>query len=124
MTIEEIANGLVDLCRQGKYLEAIDAYYHDDILSIEPVGGEAMPAEMRGKETVRKKSEWWIENNEVHSSEIEGPMIGGNQFSMLLTSDVTFKPENRRQTLKEMCLYTVENGKIVKERFYYHMPGM
>jgi ketosteroid isomerase-like protein len=124
MAIEDVANGLVNLCREGKFSEAFETYYAENVVSIEPISGPDMPAEISGKDNVRKKGEWWEANNEVHSVKIEGPMIGGNQFSMLMSLDVTYKPDNQRMDMNEMCLYDVEDGKIVKERFFYHMPGM
>lgn len=47
MSTQSVAQGLVELCRQGTNLEAIDQYYADDVVSvvtIEPTGGPAMPA--------------------------------------------------------------------------------
>jgi hypothetical protein len=32
---------------------------------------------------------------------------------------VTFKPTGKRQTRDEMALFTVANGKIVREEFFY-----
>jgi ketosteroid isomerase-like protein len=34
---------------------------------------------------------------------------------------VTFKPDNKRFTMDEAALYTVANGKVVKEEFFYTM---
>ena len=38
------------------------------------------------------------------------------------TNDVTYKPSGRRFQIDEMALYTVKDGKIVHEHFYYN-PG-
>ena len=34
MTTAEIGKALVDLCRQGKYMDVISKYYSDDIVSV------------------------------------------------------------------------------------------
>jgi hypothetical protein len=34
-----------------------------------------------------------------------------------------FKPTGQRETMTEMALYTVKDGKIVEEQFFYHVPG-
>ena len=62
MPIQSVVRSLVDLCRQGKNIEAIDRYYADDIVSIEPAGKEEMPATQTGKPAIRSKNEWWVAN--------------------------------------------------------------
>jgi ketosteroid isomerase-like protein len=37
--------------------------------------------------------------------------------------DVTAKPSGQRMQMSEMALYTVKDGRIVREQFFYHMPG-
>jgi ketosteroid isomerase-like protein len=37
--------------------------------------------------------------------------------------DATFKPTGQRQTMTEMALYTVKDGKIVEEQFFYNVAG-
>jgi hypothetical protein len=62
-SIAAVANELVALCREQPNLDAIEALYSPDIVSIEPVGSEEMPAEMRGRDAVRGKNQWWFDNN-------------------------------------------------------------
>ena len=118
-----VAQQLVSLCRAGRNLEAIDQLYSPKIVSIESVGSEEMPAEMSGIDAIRKKNEWWFENNEVHKAEANGPFVGENQFAVQYTFDVTFKPTGQRNEMSEMALYTVKDGKIVREQFFYNAPG-
>lgn len=54
MAIKEVAQGLVGLCKQGKFDEAIDKYHADEIVSIEPMGDSP---ESRGIAAVRAKAE-------------------------------------------------------------------
>ena len=114
-----IAEELVSLCRAGRNLDAINSFYSPDIVSIESMGNEAMPAESKGIDAARKKHDWWSENNEVHSSIVEGPFVGEDKFAVYYNYDVTFKPMNKRNTMEEMALYTVKDGKIVREQFFY-----
>jgi ketosteroid isomerase-like protein len=117
-----VADELVALCRAGRNLDAITKLYSPKIVSIEPVGNEAMPAEMTGIEAVRQKNEWWFDNYEVNSAEVNGPFVGGDQFAVQYVFDTTFKPTGQRSAMAEMALYTVKDGKIVREQFYYHSP--
>ena len=81
-----------------------------------------MPAEMTGIQAIRQKNEWWIANNQVHSSDVNGPFVGEDQFAVQYTFDTTFKPTGKRARMTEMALYTVRDGKITREQFFYHMP--
>jgi hypothetical protein len=118
-----IAEELVELCRAGRNLDAIKKFYSPKIVSIESVGSETMPAEMTGIEAIRGKNEWWFANNEVHSSTVRGPFLGDQQFVVQYEWDTTFKPTGERNVMTELALYTVKDGKIVHEHFYYHVPG-
>jgi len=120
MSTAEVANGLVSLCQQGKYLEAVEKYYSDDIVSVESASSPGMPAEMKGIEAIKGKNKWWIDNHEVHSGEANGPFIGDKQFAVEYKFDVTFKPSGKRMQMNEMGLYTVEGDKIVREHFFYN----
>jgi hypothetical protein len=118
-----IAQELVTLCRAGRNLEAINKLYSPKIVSIESVGTESAPAELTGIDAIRGKNEWWFANNEVHSSETTGPFIGEGQFAVKYTFDVTAKATGQRFQMEEMALYTVKDGKIVREQFFYNVPG-
>lgn len=37
--------------------------------------------------------------------------------------ETTFKPTGQRIGMREMALYTVKDGKIVREEFFYNAPG-
>lgn len=124
MSITEIANGLVALCRKGKNLEAIEKYYSDAIVSVESVSSPDMPAEMKGMEAVRGKNKWWFDNHEMHRTEVNGPYVGEDQFAVEFKYDVTQKKSGKRFQMSEMALYTVKDGKIVHEHFYYNAAGM
>lgn len=118
-----VAQELVDLCRAGRNLDAINKLYSSRVVSIESIGSEEMPAEMSGIDAIRGKHDWWAENNEVHSAEANGPFVGDNQFAVQYTFETTFKPTGKREQMTEMALYTVEDGKIVREQFFYNAQG-
>ena len=124
--VMELANELADLCREGKNLEAIEKFYSPDIVSIEVCDMPEMPATMQGIEAIKAKNKWWIDNHEVHGLSIEGPFPHGDRFILTETFEVTpkFGPmEGQRVTMQEAGLYTVADGKIVKEEFFYDMKG-
>ena len=118
-----IAQELVSLCRAGRNRDAIEELYSPKIVSVEPIGNENMPAEMTGIEAIRKKNQWWSENNEVHAAEVNGPFLGKDQFTVQHTFETTFKPTGKRTKMTEMALYTVKDGKVSREEFLPRAGG-
>ena len=121
----QIGKQLVELCREGKWMDAIDKLYSKDIVSIE-AGGPPDRIRMQGFDAVKGKSEWWEQNHDVHKAEVQGPWPHGDRFIVRFTLDVTAKGgpmAGQRMTLDEVGLYTVKNGKIAQEEFFYHMGG-
>ena len=119
MSTLDIANKLVDLCRQGKNEEALSTLYAEDAVSVEAVAMPGAPQEAKGLAAIRAKGEWWFTNHEIHSASVTGPWPHGNRFIVGFQYDVTNKPSGRRMKMDEVGLYTVENGKIVREEFFY-----
>jgi ketosteroid isomerase-like protein len=121
-----VGKKLVELCREGKNIEAVETLYSPNIVSIEATGDAAMPARIEGIEAVRGKNEWWLNNHEVHSGEAEGPYPHGDRFIVHFKYDVTGKGgplAGKRVNMHEAGLYTVKNGKITQEEFFYNMGG-
>src|SRR5262245_12334913 len=118
-----VAEELVSLCRAGNYLDAVAKLYSEDIVSVEAIDSPQKPAEMRGIDVIRGKNERWVENNEVHKAEVIGPFVGEGHFAVHFEFEFTPKQSGQRIRLSEMGLYTVKDGKIVREQFFYHMPG-
>ena len=54
-TTSTIGHELVDLCRAGKNGDAVERFYSPNIVSIESMGSEEMPAEVKGIDAVHKK---------------------------------------------------------------------
>lgn len=117
---KEIGTQLVNLCKEGKNADAIDQLYSDDVVSVESVAGEGFPREMKGKEAVMGKNKWWGENHEVHSGDVAGPYPhGDDRFAVRFQYDVTSKQSNQRFQMDEIGVYTVADGRVVREEFYY-----
>jgi len=119
-----VGKKLVEFCKEGKHIEAIDALYSPTIVSVEagaPPGGSAKTEGIAG---VKGKGEWWVANHEVHSAKVDGPYPHGDRFVVRFTYDVTAKAgpmAGKRFTMDEAALYTVKDGKIAHEEFFYSM---
>ncbi len=114
-----VGQELVALCQAGKNLEAIEKFYSANVVSLEAVAMPNIGQTQQGIEAIKGKNKWWVENHEVHGGEVSGPFPNGNRFIVHFKYDVTPKHTGKRMTMEEMGLYTVENGKIVKEEFFY-----
>ena len=118
MTTQEVANRLVELCRKGEYHTAHQELYADHVVSIEPDGAQG-PARVEGIQGINAKAEQYVAMvEEMHANEVSDPIVAGNHFSVSMKSDATFKGMGRQQ-MEEVCIYEVENGKVVKEQFFY-----
>lgn len=116
MDTKIIADAFTALCVNGEFIKAGQIYWSDDILSCEAMPGDM--AELKGRVAVEAKGVWWHTNHDVHSVKVEGPYVHGHQFLLRFTMEVTPKG-GARMTMDEMGLYSVLEGKIVEERFFF-----
>lgn len=119
MTPQELGKKLVAFCKQGKNIEAIETLYSPEIVSLEALAMPGMQKEMHGVEAIKGKNKWWLENHEIHSSQIEGPFPHGDRIAVFYKYDLTSKMTKKRFMMEEVALYTVKSDKIVREEFFY-----
>jgi hypothetical protein len=112
MTTEEVAKKVVELVRKQAWYEALDTLYDNDIVSV-----EATAPESQGKEAVRGKVDWWLNAMQVHSFEASEPFVAHDRFVVQYDAEVTEKESKKRRKMSEVGVYTVKNGKIVREEF-------
>ncbi len=117
MNTEQVAKKVVELCRKQAWKEAIDTLNASDIVSVEAQSMDGGSAETRGIEGVRKKTEWWTNNMEVHSAKVSEPFVAHDRFVVQFEVDVTDKESKKRMQMSEVGVYTVKDGKIVREEF-------
>jgi len=55
----------------------------------------------------------------VHSAIVDGPYPNGDRFAVRFSFDITRKATGERVKMDEVTLYTVRNGKIIREEFFY-----
>ncbi|HEX2833832.1 MAG TPA: nuclear transport factor 2 family protein [Thermoanaerobaculia bacterium] len=124
MDTKKVGDRLVELCREGRNLDAIEELYSPDIASVEAMDDGTMPREMNGIDAIRGKNQWWLNNHEVHAATVEGPYPNGDRFTVKYHYEVTPKEgpmAGNRYAMDEVALYTVKDGRIVREEFFYAM---
>jgi hypothetical protein len=123
MSLQTLAHQFVDLCNQGKNFDVMETMYAPDIVSVEGDGQK-----WTGKAAVIQKSRDWGQANTFHGEQARGPYFHGpsdadsGQFAVHFTLDVTRNATGERVKLEEVALYTVKDGQITREEFFYEGP--
>jgi len=117
MNTEEVAQKVVELVRKQAWYEALDLLYDDNVVSVEAYSAGGGSPETRGKEGVRGKIDWWVNAMQVHSFGASAPFVGHDRFVVQYDAEVSDKKTKERRKLTEVGVYTVTNGKIVREEF-------
>ncbi|OQP53592.1 SnoaL-like domain-containing protein [Niastella populi] len=118
MTIEQIANRLVELCRKGDFESAQKELFANDAVSIEPYETPAFEKETKGLPAILEKGNKFQDMVEtMHKLEVSDPLIGTGAFACTMRMDVSMK-DKQRWDMTEVCAYVVKDGKIVSEQFF------
>lgn len=117
MNTEQVAQKVVELVRKQAWHEALDTLYDKDIVSVEARASDGSSPETRGTDGVRGKIDCWLDAMEVHSFKANGPFVAHDRFVVQYDADVTDKNSKKRFQLSEVGVYTVKNGKILREEF-------
>lgn len=127
MALIDIANELVAGCRDGREAENLDKLYATDAVSAEAYAmeGTGMPREVQGLDAIKGKHAWWDNAMEMLGGEISDPMIHGeDKFGVIFKMQAREKASGNVMDMEEVAIYTVTDGKISREEFFYApMPG-
>jgi hypothetical protein len=116
----EVANTVLSLLRAGSFPEVHEKWLAPGIVSVEGVGASIA---FTGKKAVLAKYGGWEADHEVHDSKVEGPWVGATGFCLKFKLDATQKSTGQRSQMEEIAVYTVQNGKIVREEFHFATGG-
>ncbi|MEL7090902.1 MAG: nuclear transport factor 2 family protein [Pseudomonadota bacterium] len=119
MSLMDVANALVDGCRNGKETANLEVLYAPDAVSVEAMDhGEGREAV--GMDALRGKHAWWDANFEVLSGDISDPFPhGDDRFAVIFELRTRHKQSGEESDMKEVAVYHVADGKIVREEFFY-----
>ena len=118
MTIHQIADRLVELCRKQQTTQAYRELFAHDAASHEMPG--VPDGDIQGLDKLIAKSEAYDREMTVHEVMVTEPLIYQQYFTVGMGIDVTPK-EGKRHQAHEICVYQVRDGKIIDERFVYAM---
>ena len=118
MTTQDVANRLHELFSQNKWAEAQDELFSEDAKSIEPPGVPGMQS-VEGLDNIKKKGEDFQNMvEEVHGGYHSEPIVAGKYIAFGMGMDVTMKGQGRTK-MDEIAVYEVQDGKIVREQFFF-----
>lgn len=119
MTLNEIAAQLVDGCRNGKDAENLGKLYAEDAVSVEAMD-HGMGREAVGMAALKGKHEWWDNAFEVLEANVSDPFPhGDDRFAVVFEVKAKNKENGEVSDMKEVAVYHVADGKIVREEFFY-----
>jgi len=125
--VATVAHRLVELCNQGRNLDCYDLFYAEDCVSVEafplhPGAG----TESVGLSAIRQKVAMWSAMATMKDASMTGPFFHGpDRFGVFATAEMEFTDgpmAGRRMRIDEVGIYTVRDGKIVREEFYAAQP--
>ncbi len=115
MTTQEIADRLVVLNRANDHETAYAELYSPDVRSVETWNGTTTA--YQGMAGLKKKAEEWLANVvEMHETKVSDPLVSDQSFAVTFYMDVTYK-DRGREAMTELAVYTVVDGKIIREEF-------
>ena len=120
MSYKQKAQDLYHMIGQGQLLDAFDKYYHNDVEMQ-----ENFDPPRKGKAENRKFEEQWLSNiQEMHGGGVTNITSDEEKGVTMVETwvDSTFKDGNRVK-MSEICVQKWEGDQIIKEQFYYNMPG-
>lgn len=123
MTLLEIAQAVKAANDKNDVEALLNDLYSADCVSVEaaPMPGVESPVS-EGLEAIRAKHDWWNNAMEYVSGTIEGPHLhGDDRFALIYKSLMREKASGEEMPMEEVGIYTVKDGKIVKEEFFYTM---
>ena len=124
MSLMDVANALVAACRSGEEGDMLDRLYAPDAVSAEAFAmeGTGMPRVAEGRDAIHAKHDWWNANMEMLGGSISDPMPhGDDKFAVIFKMQAKEKHSGNVMDMEEVGIYTVADGKITREEFFYSM---
>ncbi len=112
----ELASSMMGLLRAGQMAEIEDKMLASSLESVEGVGASMA---WKGKKAVLRKYRDWEADHEIHEMQVDGPWVGATGFAVKYAIDVTQTSTGQRSQMEEIAVYTVRDGKIVREEFHF-----
>lgn len=119
-TVNDIARDFTAMLRAGQFEEAGERFLAADVISVEPAGSMCgLPAKVYGIAAALEKNKTRVCLTRITNLDIDGPFITGDQFALFMDMVIVDRICGTRQPFTEIALYTVREGRIAEERYFY-----
>lgn len=116
----KIGREFVQAMRDRRGIAHVKEIYADRAESVEavvPPGRDVRIA--KGRDAITAKREDWAAAHDIQRLDVDGPYVHPpNRFGVRFEAEVTQKASGKSMTLREIAIYSVEDGKIVREEFF------
>jgi hypothetical protein len=118
--IDDIARDFTAMLRLGQFEAAGETFWSPDVTSVEPEAlSGATPAAVSGKAAARAKRSARFGTARIDDLGIDGPFVTGDQFALFLDMLLTDPASGQAQPFAAIAIFTVRDGRIIEERFFY-----
>ena len=114
MSIRDSVERLIQLVERGQFLEAIESYYAPEASMQE----NGQPPRVGLPQLLENERKAMARFKIIHVSQAASYVVDGNRVAINWIFDVTDQ-RGGRYVLDEIAYQEWQDGKIVKERFYY-----
>lgn len=111
--VRELAKRIIEVTLANDD-DATLALYADNIESLERGGPP-----MSGIEAIKQKFNMWRGMTTSAVFRVRKFAVEGNTIMIEWVGDVTLSPSGKQVQLEEVAIHEIEDGKIVRERYYY-----
>ncbi len=114
MPTRERVQALIDLVERGRYIEALESFYHDDASTQ-----ENLDPPRRGLDTLIKgERRVMAAHRDIRTRPVQTFMVEGDRVVVNWIFDFVNR-EGRAFTLDELAFQLWREERIIEERFYY-----
>jgi ketosteroid isomerase-like protein len=116
----KLGQAFAQAMRDRRGIAHVDEIYAETAESVEavvPPGRDVRIA--KGRDAIKAKREDWAAHHHIHTLTADGPYVHPpNRFALRFEAEVTHRQTGQKMTLREIAVYSVEEGKIVREEFF------
>ncbi len=118
--IDDVARDYTAMLRLGQFEAAGERYWANGVTSVEPADLKiGIPAFVSGIKAARDKARFRFGTGRIDDLGIDGPFVTGDQFALFLDMLITDPASGSAQPFTEIAIFTVRDGRIIEERFFY-----
>lgn len=118
--IDDVARNFTAMLRLGQFEAAGETFWSPDVTSAEPAAlSGAIPVSVSVIAAVRAKCSARFGAARIDDLGIDGPFVTGDQFALFLDMLITDPASGRAEPFTEIAIFTVRDGRIIEERFFY-----